>query len=242
MDRWSGKAVAVLAGAAGLTAVTVGTAQAHVRVAAPRAVVGQPATLDFRVPSEEQVAPTVRVSITVPADVTIGQVPQPAGWIGLSARDSDGDTVLTWTSQGTGLAAAQAADFIVGTAGLPDRTTISFDVVQTYSNGDTVFWNQRQAGSAEPPFPAPTLQLAGATSAAAADEPGLTPAPAAPVRDGTAPAAPAPAPQVTATPQIRRSGIPGWVLGLATGGSLVIGLVIGAATLWIRRRPSAPIG
>jgi uncharacterized protein YcnI len=250
MNQWRGRAAAVLTGAAGLTLLVAGTAQAHVRVSAQKAVVGQPATLDFRVPSEEQVATTVRLSMTIPADVKVTQIPAKTAWISIMAKDTAGDTVVTWTAQQSGIAPAAAVDFLVRAAALPNHPTVSFDVVQTYSNGDMVYWNQKQVGATLPPYPAPVLKLAGAAPGAAPDSAGLTPAPNGAAATASAPAAPngaaatasAPAaPRVTAAaPTARNTGIPGWALGLAIGGSAVIGAAIAtAAVILLRRRPAA---
>jgi periplasmic copper chaperone A len=218
VNRWQGKVAAVLTGAAGIMVLAAGTAQAHVRVSAPQAVVGRPATFDFRVPSEEQVAATIRLSVTVPADVTITDVPPPAGWIAVMARDGAGDTVVTWTAQGAGLQPAQSIDFLASASALPDRPTVSFDAVQTYSNGDMVYWNQQQVGATEPPFPAPVLTLAGATPGVAPDSVALTPTPR---------GAPAPKPStpvhVTAAPATPSSiVVPQWTIVLGIGGGIAV--------------------
>jgi uncharacterized protein YcnI len=233
MNRWRGKAVAVLIGAAGLTWLTTGAAQAHVRVSAPQAVVGKPTAVDFRVPSEEQVATTIRLSITVPADVTVKQVPAVTGWMNVMAKDTAGDTVITWTAQGGGLAPAQAADFLVDVGALPNHPTLSSDVVQTYSNGDVVYWNQPQTGPIEPPFPAPTLKLAGGTSGAVPDLPSLTPA------TSTTPSTPAKTPEVTTAAATAPAGTPGWAVGLAIAGGCVLGAAATATAVNRRRRPPA---
>jgi uncharacterized protein YcnI len=237
MNRWRRSTAAVLTGVAGLTLLAAGTAQAHVRVSAPKAVVGQPATFDFQVPSEEQVATTVRLSVTIPADVKVTQIPAKAAWISVMAKDTAGDTVVTWTAQQSGIAPAASVAFLVRAAALPNRPTVAFDVVQTYSNGDIVYWNQKQVGATEPPYPAPTLKLAGSASGAAPDGVAVTPAPQGTTpSDSAAPqgaaATPSAAPQVTAAATAGNSGVPGWLLGLAIGGGGVIGAAVAIAAVF----------
>lgn len=235
MNEWRGKAAAAVAGAVGIMVLATGTAQAHVQVTAPQAVVGQAAMLDFRVPSEEQVATTIRVRVTVPADVTIIDIPPVAGWIGVMAKDRAGDTVLTWTAQGAGVAPTQATDFLATASALPNRPTVSFATVQTYSNGDMVYWSQAQVGATVPPYPAPVLTLAGATAGATPDIAGITPA--APVVSA-APVPQAPSAAMSAPPAV----VPGWVIALGVGGGVVIlagaiALVIVLLRQW--RNPTA---
>jgi uncharacterized protein YcnI len=232
MNRLCVRAAAVLAGAAGALVLAAGVAQAHVRVSAPQAVVSQPATFDFRVPSEEQVARTIRVSVTVPSDVPISSVSPMADWISVTAKDRTGDTVITWTSQGGGLLAGDSTDFHASVSALPDRTSLSFDVVQTYSNGDMVYWNQAQVGATQPPYPAPILALGEATPGAKPGSPGTVPVPAG------GPTPPAISVHATGSSVAAPAGVPGLAIGLAVGGGIAIVSAAVAITVVLRRRPS----
>lgn len=239
MNRWRVRATVVLVGAAGALVAAAGVAQAHVRVSAPQAVVGQPAAFDFRAPSEEQVASTIRLSVTVPADVSISGVPPMAGWISVTAKDRTGDTVITWTSQGGGVAAGNSADFLASASALPNRTSLSFDVVQTYSNGDLVYWNQASAGGTVPPYPAPVLTLGQATPGATADSPGTVPVPAGPPTPAPATSAPAMAVGVSAAPvAASTSGAGEFAVGLGVGGGIAVLVAAIAVAVLPRRRPS----
>jgi uncharacterized protein YcnI len=192
------------------------------------------------VPSEEQLATTVRLSVTVPKDVTIDQITSTAGFMAVKATDSAGDTVITWTATGTGIAPAQATDLVATAGALPDRPTVSFDAVQTYSNGDMVYWNQQQTGQTEPPFPEPTLKLAGSTAGAQPDRASLGPA----AESQT----PAPAPSASAASTDRATVTVGQQPNSAPGepwGPAVVGGILGAAgvaAVMVIRRRRLPAG
>jgi hypothetical protein len=50
----------------------------------------------------------------------------------------------------------------------PDAPGMSFSVLQSYSDGTTVNWDEQSANGTEPDHPSPVLDLAAGTSAAAA--------------------------------------------------------------------------
>jgi uncharacterized protein YcnI len=149
--------VCTVGGVVALMLLAAGTASAHVRVSAPQAVTGQPATLDFRVPSEKEVATTIRVSVSVPTAVSVTAVDPKPGW---AVQQGAGQIVWTADAQNA-IQPDQATDFTVQVAALPDQPSVAFDASQTYSDGSTVDWNQPNATDQ---FPAPTLKLSGYTA------------------------------------------------------------------------------
>jgi hypothetical protein len=117
----------------------------------------------------------------------------------------------------------------------PGRQKRQLDAVQTYSNGDTVYWTQPQTGGTLPPYPAPALKLAGATLAAAPDSAALTPVP-----NGAVAAKPATPVQVKAASAAVPAVVPGWAIGLAIGGGLAIAAAAATvAVTLLRRRPTS---
>ncbi|TVT60233.1 DUF1775 domain-containing protein [Amycolatopsis rhizosphaerae] len=232
MNRFP-RTAAPVAGAAAALVLLAGPAQAHVRVQAPQAVVGMPATLRFRVPSEEQVAGTIRLSLTVPADLTVTGIDPVDGW---TATPGAGSHEITWTAQpGHQLRPDQAADFTVHAGPLPEHPSLGFVMVQIYSNGDMVAWDQIQAGPGAPEFPSPVLTVAGASAGAQPDlAPGSVAATQAPSAENAPvaglavlPVAPAPA---AASPN------PLW----CAGGAILLVLAGGGGVLLGRWRRSAP--
>ncbi|WAL67800.1 DUF1775 domain-containing protein [Amycolatopsis cynarae] len=231
MNRFP-RIAAPVAGAAAALVLLAGSAQAHVRVRAPQAVVGMPATLQFRVPSEEQVAGTIRLSLTVPADLTVTGIDPVGGW---TATPGAGSHEITWTAQpGHPLRPDQVADFTVHAGPLPDHPSLGFVLVQTYSNGDTVAWNQIQAGPGAPEFPSPVLTVAGASAGA---QPDLAPGSVAAAQEPSTENAPVAGPAVLpVAPAPAASPNPLWY----AGGAILLVLGGGGGVLLGRRRRSTP--
>jgi uncharacterized protein len=89
-------------------------------------------------------------------------------------KTDDGDiteavTEITWTAaKGQGLKPGEYGDFTFIAGQLPDVKSLTFPAIQTYSDGSTVKWIERQTpGSAEPEDPAPVLKLTASDPAAA---------------------------------------------------------------------------
>lgn len=158
------------------------SASAHVKVSGTDAVQGGYGVITFRVPSESATASTTGLDITFPSTTPLTSVDvQPkAGWqatvkkapLPKPLKNDDGDTITTYVSQvdykaTTKAAAIPAGEFdmfnlSVGT--LPKAPSMSFAVLQTYSDGSTVNWDEKSADGAEPEHPAPILQLTAATT------------------------------------------------------------------------------
>ncbi len=88
-------------------------------------------------------------------------------------------TDLAW--EGGPLGADEVADFVVTLGPLPDVPTLMFKATQTYEDGEVVRWIEEPVDDeTELAFPAPTLELVGATT-----EPSTTTAAEAVGEDGT---------------------------------------------------------
>ncbi|MCW2800978.1 MAG: nuclear export factor [Aeromicrobium sp.] len=171
------------ASAALAVVVMVGTgtaAYAHIPVSSSDAAPGaESAKLVFRVPTESETATTTSISITMPTKtpfasvtpevkpgwhVTIdtGKLPKPTR-VGEFTLTKAVRTV-TWTTEGAGIPTDQFDEFALAVGPIPDAEKISFVAVQKYSDGQVVRWNQVQKGDTEPEHPAPTLELAVAST------------------------------------------------------------------------------
>jgi len=179
----------VLAVLAGLLTLGAGVASAHVTVSSPDAAADGFGKVTFRVPDESATASTVRLRIQLPtgspfASVSILPV---AGWTTTSTRtqlsppltDDDGNQVTEAVSvvefdaaPGGGIAPGQFQEFSLALGPFPDADLVTFNVVQSYSDGTEAAWiDPTVAGGAEPAHPAPVLSLTaagGADGAAAA--------------------------------------------------------------------------
>ncbi|NUR09524.1 MAG: YcnI family protein [Nocardioidaceae bacterium] len=201
--------VGLATGVAVVTAVTLpGVAQAHVSVQPSTTEGGGFSVIAFRVPNEREDASTTRVQVTLPKDQPIGEVqttPIPGWKVATATRNLDqpveveGEQLtkvvsrVTWTATAGGVQPEQFQDFQLSLGQLPDRGSLAFNTVQTYSDGENVSWNQVSADpSVEAEHPAPTLTLtpaeAGAGDQATGSGAAETPAASDQAADVTAPA------------------------------------------------------
>lgn len=164
--------------AVGLLAVTA-PATAHVGVSTTDAAQGGYGKAVFRVPNESDTATTTRLVVTLPADrpfafLTAGAKP---GWTvkvrkaALPEPTKVGDfelteavRTITWTATGDGIGAGQFDEFALSGGPFPEAESIAFSAEQTYSDGKTVAWDEKQSGDEEPEHPAPVLTLGEATA------------------------------------------------------------------------------
>ncbi len=134
----------------------------------------------FRALTESDTASTTALLITSPADTPfLSASMQPmAGWTGkvtmkklpTPQQNDDGDEITDYVSQVEFKAAGAASAippgdfdmFNISVGPFPKKSSVSFAVQQTYSDGTTVNWNAHSANGTEPEHPAPTLQLAAA--------------------------------------------------------------------------------
>jgi|SRR5215211_3157796 len=154
---------------------TSGVAQAHVTVQPGAAQGGSFSVVSFRVPNERDGASTTQVRVSLPEDQPIGSVKTTplSGWkITTATRQLDRpiemfgeqlDAVIsevTWTATDRGIRPGQFQDFDLSLGQLPASGELVFNTLQTYSNGETVSWNEISAdASVEPEHPAPILTI-----------------------------------------------------------------------------------
>lgn len=170
-------------GAALATAALVAVAapaSAHVGVSSTDAAKEGFGKAVFRVPNESDTASTTKIVVTLPADTPFAFVSAGAkpGWAvdvvkkKLAQPTKVGDfelteavSTITWTAEGDGIPVGQFDEFALSGGPFPDADSIAFDAQQTYSDGEVVEWNQKQAeGADEPEHPAPVLTLGAASS------------------------------------------------------------------------------
>ncbi|MFH5211130.1 YcnI family protein [Antrihabitans sp. NCIMB 15449] len=156
------RACVTLAATGSAVLLTAGIASAHVTVDAPGAAAGGYTVLTFKVPTESDTASTTKVSVTLPGFKSARTEPLP-GWTSTIDKDSELQaTSVTWTADpGVGVAPGQFQRFVLSVGPLPEEEQVSFDAVQTYSDGKVVNWNQpTPADGTEPEYPAPSVTLA----------------------------------------------------------------------------------
>ncbi len=171
-------AAATAIGAIGLA----GAAQAHVTVSPSDASQGGSARIAFRVPTESDSASTTKLQVYLPTDKPVASVlvmPVP-GWtaqvsstkLASPITTDDGDQVteavsrITWNadSAATAIKPGQFQEFPIMLGPLPESTSMTFKVLQTYSDGTIVRWiDESTPGAPEPEHPAPVLNLVKAT-------------------------------------------------------------------------------
>ena len=182
----------VTAALAALLTGGIGIASAHVSVSSPDAVQGGEGKVVFRVPNESASADTTRIRIQLPTKTPIPSVSvQPvAGWTikATTAKldppvvSADGDkitetvTVVEFDAAKGALPPGQFQEFALSVGPIPKTATLTFPVLQTYSDGTEVAWiDPTVDGAAEAAHPAPVLTLSAATATAAAAAPSAAP-------------------------------------------------------------------
>ncbi|WP_446666477.1 YcnI family copper-binding membrane protein [Flexivirga sp. B27] len=188
------RSAAALAVSGLLLAVPV-AASAHVTVNPDTAEAGSYTTLVFKVPTEKANASTVKVEVDLPTDHPFTSVSyQPvAGWtakITTSKLDkpvksesgtiTEASTKIVWTaSKSAAIKPGEFQQFPVSLGVVPDVPSVSFDAIQTYSDGSVVKWDDpTKPGKAEPEHPAPVLTIGAASaSPAPSNAPSVSPAP-----------------------------------------------------------------
>ena len=177
--------LAALVALAGLLVLGAGPPSARGSVSSADAAPGGFGKVTFRVPNESAAASTVGVRVQLPTDTPLTSVQaQPvAGWtIALTTvaldppvQSEDGDTIDSAVSvveyradAGGGIAPGQFQEFALAGGPFPDTDQLTFNVVQSYSDGSEAAWIEPTvAGQPEPEHPAPVLSLTGAAPATA---------------------------------------------------------------------------
>jgi uncharacterized protein YcnI len=189
-----------------------GVASAHVHVDADDAAPGSTSVLTFRVPGESEKGALTTVFTVMLPNVASASTEVMPGWTAKLDRDTAAGTVrsVTWTAApSVGISSDQFALFNVSVT-LPNQPSVTLPATQTYSDGTVVRWDQPPlANGDEPEFPAPVLNLTGATGAAPDQH---QPPPAA--------APPAAAPTATAAPDNTARWLAGGALVLAAVGAV----------------------
>jgi periplasmic copper chaperone A len=183
--------LAALSALAGLLAVGAGVASAHVTVSSADAAPGGYGKLTFRVPNESDAASTVGLRIQLPTDTPLTSVrAQPVpGWtvtltqaqlpepVEVSGEEVDQvvSVVEYRAADGGGIAPGQFQEFALSGGPFPEADSLTFNVVQSYSDGSEVAWIEPSIeGQAEPEHPAAVLSLASAGGGAADAHGGTT--------------------------------------------------------------------
>jgi uncharacterized protein YcnI len=189
-----------------------GVASAHVHVDADDAAPGSTSVLTFRVPGESEKGALTTVFTVMLPNVASASTEVMPGWTAKLDRDTAAGTVrsVTWTAApSVGISSDQFALFNVSVT-LPNQPSVTLPATQTYSDGTVVRWDQPPlANGDEPEFPAPVLNLTGATGGAPDQH---QPPPAA--------APTAAAPTATAAPDNTARWLAGGALVLAAVGAV----------------------
>jgi uncharacterized protein YcnI len=177
-------ALVVLAALAAVLA-SAGLASAHVTVSSPDAAAGGYGKVVFRVPNESDTASTVKIRIQIPTDPPLASLSvQPVpGWTATTTKtplnppvtDDDGNaiseavSVVEFSADAGGLAPGQFQEFALSGGPFPKAASLTFPVVQSYSDGSESAWiDPTVDGQPEPEHPAPVLSLAADAAAAPA--------------------------------------------------------------------------
>jgi uncharacterized protein YcnI len=167
---------AALVACAGLVAAGAGAASAHVTVSSADAAPGGYGKVTFRVPNESDAASTVDLRIQVPTDTPLTSLraqPVPGWTVTLTStqlpqaeQGEDGEiteavSVVEFRADaGGGIGPGEFQEFALSGGPFPDTDALTFNVVQTYSDGTEAAWIEPTvAGQAEPEHPAPVLSL-----------------------------------------------------------------------------------
>ncbi|MCH9728560.1 MAG: YcnI family protein [Actinomycetia bacterium] len=156
-------------------------AAAHISAELDGAGPGDFGLITLGVPTESGKPATTKVEVRIPDDIQLRTVRpgQVAGWgIDIAKRTippiykDDGTPVtevvdsVTWTAQGLGIPPGQFGQFALYVGPLPDTATLALPTVQTFSDGTTEDWAQAANEGEDPEFPAPTVTIGAAASAA----------------------------------------------------------------------------
>jgi len=166
-----------------------GPAAAHVSVKPSSAQKGGFEILSFSVPNEKDDANTVQLEVDIPTKNPIPSVsvqPMP-GWtittqkttLAKPVQTDDGEVTeaiseVAWKSTGGGIKPGQFGQFVLSVGPLPKADSMTFKVIQSYSDRSQVPWIEVAApgSNAEPEHPAPVLELSPASGSARASAAG----------------------------------------------------------------------
>ncbi len=170
---------AVLAGFAAVgIGLAAGPAAAHVSVTGEGATQGGFTVITFGVPTESETASTVGLKVQLPPNQPLAEAavqPKP-GWthtvtttkLATPIQTDDGPvseapSVIEWKATAGGIKPGEFDQFQISAGPLPKADSMTFKVIQVYSDGKQVAWVEESTeGQAEPEHPAPVLKLAAA--------------------------------------------------------------------------------
>ncbi|ROP30864.1 uncharacterized protein DUF1775 [Couchioplanes caeruleus] len=236
--RASGYAAAALIGSV-LVLPAASPALAHTGISIDPARAGaKNAVATVNAEAESDTAGVTKLQIFLPVGITpddVTQVSLPKKWALTKQQDS-------YTVEGPALAVGTNAEHKIRIRQLPTYASVTFRVLQTYSDGRTDRWiGLPNADGAESENPAPTVKLAGGSGAA----PTATPPPvasASPPAAATTPSSPVAPPSSAAAAAATEpaadesSGMsPAWWIAAAA----MVAALVGAAAILARRRRSS---
>jgi uncharacterized protein YcnI len=161
----------------GLLVAGTGVASAHVTVSSGDAEPGGYGKLTFRVPNESDTASTVGLRVQVPTDtpltslraqpvpgwtvsMTEAQLPEPVEVHGEPVEQAV-SVVEFRAEEGQGIAPGEFQEFALSGGPFPETDELTFNAVQTYSDGTEAAWIEPTVdGQPEPRYPSPVLSLA----------------------------------------------------------------------------------
>lgn len=161
---------------AGLMALGLGTASAHVNVSPASTTAGGYTQLNFSVPSESDTALTEKIEVQLPTDspftsvrakpvegwtaeVVRGELPEPVEIDGATVTEGVLSVIWTADSEADQLTADEYQIFSLSVGRLPEEgTTVTLPAIQTYSDGSVSSWDEvAEEGAEEPESPAPSF-------------------------------------------------------------------------------------
>lgn len=161
---------------AGLMALGLGAASAHVTVAPASTTENGFSQLTFSVPNESESAATNKLEVQLPveqpftsvrvkpvegwsAEVVTGTLPEPVTTPD-GATLTEGPLSVVWTAEpGAEISQQEYQTFSISVGRLPEAgSTVLLPTTQSYTDGEVVEWNQETVeGAEEPEKPAPSF-------------------------------------------------------------------------------------
>ena len=135
--------------------VAASSAFAHARISPPVSLAKQLQLYSLAVPTEKANATTTKIVLTVPKGFSIDSfVPSP-GWSRVLQQTGSGDSAVVQKVTWTGGNVPTGEDSLFQFLGEPAATgTYTFQVEQTYSDGEVVNWTDPESGA----DPAPAIE------------------------------------------------------------------------------------
>lgn len=149
------KLVRTLPVVAVLALVAAATASAHAHVGPPVTLAKETQLYSLAVPTEKEGATTTKIVLTVPSGFSIDSFVPAPGWTREVQQTGSGEDAVvqkvTWTGGSVATGEDSLFQFLASTN---KAGTFTFQVQQTYSDGEIVNWNEPESGET----PAPTIK------------------------------------------------------------------------------------